>query len=418
MNRASAAALTGLLDKLGPGILYAAVAIGVSHLVQATRAGALYGLSMLGILLLVALVKYPAIRFGSQYAAATGKGLPENYIDQGWWATLLYVGAQIAGVWFGLAAVSVTTAGLLQTVLGLDVGAVPLAGGLIALTAVVLMLGHYRWLEILGKLLVLLLAVLVLIATLLALPRIDWRVDALLPPPLDGPTLFFIVAMAGWMPTPLEGGVLTSVWTSTKMQEQGVRLTPAAVRLDFDIGYGLAMVLAAGFLLLGVAVLHGPGVAPAGSPGAFAAQVIALFTETIGDWSFYLIGGAAIAALFSTLLTMMDGFPRQFVFMVRYVRGGQTPGWLLNAFIAIYGLGSFILLATTLTTLGRFLDFATTLGFLMTPVYAFLNHRAMQSAEVADGFRPSPVLRWWSLGAFWILTLTSGTYLYLRYLQS
>jgi Mn2+/Fe2+ NRAMP family transporter len=406
---------SGRLAWLGPGILYAAVAIGVSHLVQATRAGAVYGLGMLLVLLLVALVKYPAIRFGSQYAAATGKSLPESYLEQGWWAAGLYVAAQISGIWFGLAAVAITTAGLLRTVAPIAVPPLPLAGLLMAGVAAVLILGHYRWLERLGKAFVLLLAVLVTVATALALPRIEWSLPALLPPALDGPTLFFVVAMAGWMPTPLEGGVLTSVWTAAKYRETGVRLSPRAVRLDFDVGYGLAMVLAAGFLLLGVAVLHQQGIAPEGSPGAFAAQVIRLFTDTMGAWAGPVIGVAAVAALLSTLLTMMDGFPRQFVAMVRHVRGAEPPAWLLPVFVVAYAVGAWLLLATLLTSLATFLDFATTLGFLMTPVYAFLNHRAMTSAEVEGAYRPSRALRLWSLGAMGLLTVTSVAWLVLRF---
>ena len=35
------------LKAIGPGLLLAAIAVGVSHLVQSTRAGALYGFAML-----------------------------------------------------------------------------------------------------------------------------------------------------------------------------------------------------------------------------------------------------------------------------------------------------------------------------------------------------------------------------------
>ena len=43
----------------GPGILFASTAIGVSHLVQSTRAGADFGLLILGFVILVTLLKYP-----------------------------------------------------------------------------------------------------------------------------------------------------------------------------------------------------------------------------------------------------------------------------------------------------------------------------------------------------------------------
>lgn len=64
---------------IGPGILLAGAAIGVSHRVQATRAGAEFGFGMLGLLILACLTKYPFLEFGPRYAAATGEDLVEGY---------------------------------------------------------------------------------------------------------------------------------------------------------------------------------------------------------------------------------------------------------------------------------------------------------------------------------------------------
>ena len=47
------------LQKLGPGLLYAGAAIGVSHLVQSTRAGAEYSLSLIFVIIIANIVKYP-----------------------------------------------------------------------------------------------------------------------------------------------------------------------------------------------------------------------------------------------------------------------------------------------------------------------------------------------------------------------
>ncbi|MEY5042977.1 MAG: hypothetical protein RJA19_204, partial [Bacteroidota bacterium] len=44
---------------LGPGILFASTAIGVSHLVQSTRAGADYGWGLVGAIVLANVAKYP-----------------------------------------------------------------------------------------------------------------------------------------------------------------------------------------------------------------------------------------------------------------------------------------------------------------------------------------------------------------------
>ena len=72
---------------LGPGFLFAAVSVGVSHLVQSTRAGAGYGFSLLPVIIIALVVKYPLFEFGQRYAVATGHSLLEGYRRQGF-ATL------------------------------------------------------------------------------------------------------------------------------------------------------------------------------------------------------------------------------------------------------------------------------------------------------------------------------------------
>ena len=58
------------LSKLGPGLLFAGAAIGVSHLVQSTRAGADFGWGLVWALLLINLFKYPFFQYGPRYAQA------------------------------------------------------------------------------------------------------------------------------------------------------------------------------------------------------------------------------------------------------------------------------------------------------------------------------------------------------------
>lgn len=74
------------LKNLGPGLLFAGAAIGVSHLVQSTRAGADFGLGLIWALILVTLFKYPFFQYGPRYAAATGESLLDGYKN---WAKAL-----------------------------------------------------------------------------------------------------------------------------------------------------------------------------------------------------------------------------------------------------------------------------------------------------------------------------------------
>ena len=75
--------LNTIIKSLGPGLLYAGAAIGVSHLVQSTRAGAGYGFDLLWILIIANIIKYPFFEFGPRYSASTGRSLIDGYHQVG-----------------------------------------------------------------------------------------------------------------------------------------------------------------------------------------------------------------------------------------------------------------------------------------------------------------------------------------------
>ena len=82
---------SGVAQALGPGIMYAGAAIGVSHLVQSTRAGAEYGLLLVWAVVAVHLFKYPFFEYGHRYAAATGESLLAGYRRMGRWSLVTYL---------------------------------------------------------------------------------------------------------------------------------------------------------------------------------------------------------------------------------------------------------------------------------------------------------------------------------------
>lgn len=92
----SGALVSVFWKSFGPGLLWAAAAIGVSHLVQSTRAGANAGFALTGVILLALILKYPFFEYGPRYAAATGTSLVEGYRRIGRWALWLYLGITLA----------------------------------------------------------------------------------------------------------------------------------------------------------------------------------------------------------------------------------------------------------------------------------------------------------------------------------
>lgn len=407
-----------LFARLGPGILFAATAIGVSHLVQSTRAGAMYGFGMLGLILVTCFLKYPSLLFGTRYAAATGESLLENYRRQGLWALVLYTMLLLYSMWFILAAVTITTTGIAQALLesGLDLhlSTLTVAALIMACGVVLLLAGGYRWLESLAKWLMLTLAVALLLVTGLAIPDINWSFELFALPTFNVSVILFVIALAGWMPIPVDAAVVTSTWTATRARARGGRISLRDSNFDFNVGYVGAVLTALCFLALGTAVMHAQGVAPELAAGPFARQVITLFTSQIGEWSFYLIGVAALLTMFSTVITVLDGSPRQIQFILRsHTRFGDAA-WVYPSILVIFTVGALVVLKFFMTDFGTFIDFVTSLGFLTAPLIVFLNHRAILSDNVDLGYRPGRVLQAWSICGGALITGVSCTYFYLR----
>jgi len=72
-----------LLQLLGPGLLFASMAIGTSHLVLSTKGGAQYGWVMVIPIVLANVLKYPFFEFGIRYTHITEKTLIQGYLNLG-----------------------------------------------------------------------------------------------------------------------------------------------------------------------------------------------------------------------------------------------------------------------------------------------------------------------------------------------
>src|SRR5690606_14136289 len=132
-------------------------------------------------------------------------------------------------------------------------------------------------------------------------------------------------------------------------------------------------VLAMCFVMLGAGVMFNAGQSFPNSPTAFAAQVISLYTETLGAWTRPLIGIAALAVMFSTTLTVVDGFPRALASLAETyghaegapagTDGAQNKRWYWGSLVVL-GAGSLAIIAWFLSSLQVLVDLATTLSFL------------------------------------------------------
>ena len=106
----------GIQKSLGPGILLAGAAIGGSHLLSSTTAGARFGFSLLGLIILTNLLKYPFLLVGTRFTAATGKSLLEGFKERNPLYLPLFVIVSLITGTFTIAAVSFVSGVLLTNI--------------------------------------------------------------------------------------------------------------------------------------------------------------------------------------------------------------------------------------------------------------------------------------------------------------
>ena len=407
-------------EKFGPGFMFAALAVGISHLVQSTRAGADYGLTLGLLIIFVSMVKYPGFRFGAMYAAATGKSLLDNYRRQGKYAIIAFVLAVSVDAFIGAPAVTLVTAGLFKNILHIGISDVIFTCLLLGAGAVLLITGHYRILEKTTKGFVVAFSLLTVIAAFLAIFELrpgstDWAA----PIPFDRPAILFMIAVAGVMPTALTVSVFHSEWIVAKGNIIGRGITSDEASFDFNLGYIGTLILALCFLFMGTILMFNTGITPAAGATGFGTQLIDMFAQALGSWARLIIAIAALAVMVSTVLALLDGCPRTAARVIQEWHTGEfnaeaaSMSRLYTILLVIQVIGGSTILILFLKSFTGFIDFATSVSFLSAPFLAYFNHRAMYSTEVPAELQPGPAMRTWSIAGIVLLGVCAGAYVWL-----
>ncbi len=396
---------------LGPGLLYAGAAVGVSHLVQSTRAGAMYNFDLLWVLILANLLKYPFFDFGARYANATGKNLIAGYADIGKWAVGLFALLSFVSMFIIQAAVTVVTVGLFAYIFHVTISLVSLSAWILGVSAFILIIGKYSVLDKLIKFIIVLLAVSTIVAVFSAL-GIDKQID---PDSLRHFTwtnkadILFLIAFVGWMPAPIDVSVWSSIWTVEKNKEIKEKVSLRDTLFEFRVGYIGTAILAMGFLALGALVMYGTGEKLSASGTVFAGQLINMYATSIGKWSFWIISIAAFTTMFSTTITVLDAYARVIPSVLKNLlpdKEKKLPGnwlWLLVMFV-----GTLVIIAFFAKSMRVMVDVATTLSFVTAPILAYLNYKVVTSDKMPEYARPGlwlRILSWTGIFFFVVFTL-------------
>ncbi|TGE76949.1 hypothetical protein C7Y70_18510 [Pseudoalteromonas sp. KS88] len=385
------------LNALGPGILMATAAIGGSHLVASTQAGAIFGWQLFWLIVVVNVLKYPFFRFGIEYTLATKKSLVEGYQSKGPWFFYSFIGLNIIAAIVNTAGVLLLTASLLHYALPVSISVTLLCWLILAVCLVILLLGHFKALDNVAKAIMGLLTLATVTALVIAVSSgainhgTVTPVDYIGPSPYELAMLGFMVALMGWMPAPIEISALSSLWLKEKQSQQTV--TRMEGLFDFNVGYWLTAALALVFFSLGVLVQYGQNNEIALGGVAFAKQLIDMYAFTIGEWARPLVSVIAFLCMFGTTLTVLDGYARTLNESHKLL-GFKQSKHSLNIWLILQSLAGMAVILFFKSALGPMLTFAMTLAFITTPIFAWLNFSLVRSEPSIQHSKLVRTLSW------------------------
>ena len=391
---------------LGPGILFASTAIGVSHLVQSTRAGAQFGFALVAFVLMANIFKYPFFEFGSRYASATGESLIKGYKREGNWILFIYFLITLASMFTVVAAVSFVCSGLVVELFDIQFNINKVSLFLFIVCVSILISGKYNVLESLVKIIAVVLLFSTLVALCFALIKgpVTQHSSFIAPIIWESKSILFIIALMGWMPTAVDLSTWNSIWTVERISSSIRKPNLKETLLDFNIGYIITIILSICFITLGAYLMYGSTDTLPDSSPAFASKLVSLYTQTLGDWSYWIIAVAAFSVMFSTTLAVFDGYARSMQQTFQLLFNFKHSYSIYFLWLIITAVGGYMIISLYMHNFKQLIDLATTISFLIAPFCAILNHRVIHASHVPANYRPPSWLRFLSyLGILYLI---------------
>lgn len=361
-----------LYKNLGPGILYAAAAIGVSHVVQSTRAGADFGFELVWVIIFVHLIKLPFYKVGAIYAHFENEHLIHAYQRLGSIYLYAFIIISFMTIFVVQAAVSLVTTGIFQSIFNIPIEIRKLTIIILILSSLILIKGGYQLLNKFIKVIVIVLSLLTFICVIMALSSKGFVIpDASKSFSFaDHSHVLFLIAFIGWMPAPMDAPVWQSLWIKAE-SKKSKKLDETM--FDFYIGFITTAILAILFLSIGSFIMYSTDIKFSSNAVEFSSQLISLYTQHLGAWSYPFIAIAVLLTMYSTTLTCLDVFARTTheSIITCFPKAKSSYSLMLTSTVLIT---SFILL-TSFKNMHQLVDFATTLSFLISPLLAYMNYK-------------------------------------------
>jgi Mn2+/Fe2+ NRAMP family transporter len=401
----------------GPGLLLAGTAVGVSHIVQSVQAGGNFGYIFIIAIIAAHFFKYPFFDFAPRYSAATGRSLLYGYNSLGRPVLLIYIILTLLSMFTIQAVVTIVAASILNNLWQVDI--IFWSISLLSLTLLILIFGQYKFLDSMVKYIIIILSILTLIAVFFALSADvtkSFAVNAEIFDISNKKHLLFLIAFLGWMPCPLDCAVWNSIWVVDKNQTLKKNISYDKTMLDFRIGYFVTALLAICFLSLGASLIYGTNIELSEKGSVFVGQFLGIYTKALGDWSYYLIAFAALATMFSTVISCFDAFGRTLSKSIKILCYEPTKKAYNEDRSYIYFLvftftGTILVLLFLLENMMQLVTTATIINFVTAPILAFLNYKLVTRSDFPEKYQPGKRLRILSLFSLTALLIFAGYFL-------
>ena len=402
-----------LKKTLGPGILFASTAIGVSHLVQSTRAGANYGFSLLIFILIANIFKYPFFEFASRFSNATEKSIIEGYKILGKKIVWIYLIITLVSMFFISSAVGAVTAGFLQNLFHTSQFGIINHIIIFCICGSILSFGKYSSLDSLIKIIGFTLLVSTLISFILVLSKGPINEDILPTIHYTKVDILFIIALMGWMPTAVDLSSWNSLWTLERIKDSNYKPKLKETLFEFNLGYFASAILSICFLTLGAYLMYGSDSSFSNNSAIFANQVIKLYTASIGSWSYLIISISSFSIMFGTCIAVFDGYARSANECIRLVKSNSSNKTFYNVIIWILIVGSIFIIYFFGSKLKQLVDLATTISFLIAPFVAVANY-LLVTKHIDKNMQPKKWLRILAMIGILYLVGFSLLFIYLK----
>lgn len=364
------------IKALGPGILMASATVGGSHIVSSAQAGAMYGWSLLLLVILTNLFKYPFFRFGAEYTLETGKNLVEGYAEKGKVYLGIFFILNVFSALVNTAAVGILCAAIVASAfpnaLGLSITQWSLI--LIVIIWAMLLFGGYKFLDGLAKWIMSALTLATVLAVIVAIiEHPEYGADFVEKTPWQMTALPFIVSLMGWMPAPIEISAINSLWTAEKGKTVDISIKDGL--FDFNVGFIGTAILAVFFVALGALIQYPTGQEVQAAGAAYIQQFVGMYASVLGDWSRFLITFIAFLCIFGTVITVIDGYSRVNAESLRLLfKKKEISPKELNIWMTATSIIGGIIIYFFQGSVAPMLRFAMIASFLTTPFFALLNY--------------------------------------------